>query len=147
MQGEAISCWALKKSGCRFNVGELLILLLLLVSVTSHELRTGSTSVGEGGTTMHRVVTLTLPLARFLTSHKSVSFFFMVGTLSTVDTVGSDESFDLLDCILEAFLVLRRRVVELDFSNLLTFVLISNKVLLLYWRLVGFHLRYLAASE
>lgn len=89
-------------------VGELtwlpLLLLLLFVSVTSHELRSESHSVGEGGTTMHRVVTLTLPLARFLTSHKSVSFFFIVGTLSTVDTVGSDESFDLLDCILEDFL-------------------------------------------
>jgi hypothetical protein len=104
---EELSCWALKKSGWRFNVdGELLILLLLLfVSVTSHELRSGSSAVGEGGTTIHRVVTFTLPLARFLTSHKSVSFFFIVGTLSTVETVGSDESFDLLDCILEDFIM------------------------------------------
>lgn len=52
---------------------------------------------------MQRVVTFTLPLARFFTSHKSVSFFFIVDTLSTVETVGSDESFDLLDCILIDF--------------------------------------------
>lgn len=62
--------------------------------------------IGDGGTTIHRVFTLTLP--RFFTSHKSVSFFFTIIDvgLSTVETVGSDESFDLLDCILEEFYVL-----------------------------------------
>ena len=78
-------------------MGEVELLLLLSISVASSS---GSECVGEGGTTTQRVVTFTLPLARFFTSHKSVSFFFIVGTLSTVDTVGSDESFDLLDCIL-----------------------------------------------
>lgn len=57
---------------------------------------------------MQRVVTLTLPLARLLTSHKSVSFFFMLDTLSTVGTVGDDDSLDLLDCILMDLRVLSR---------------------------------------
>lgn len=61
------------------------------------KLSSGSDLVGEGGTTMQRVVTLTLPLARFLTSHKSVSFFFMLEALSTVSVDGCDDSLDLLD--------------------------------------------------
>lgn len=77
--------------------------LLLLSSTRNSASSGGCESVGDGGTMTQRVVTLTLPLARFFTSHKSVSFFFIVGTLSTVDTVGSDESFDLLDCILIDF--------------------------------------------
>lgn len=81
-------------------MGEVELLLLVSTSVDSSSLWE---CVGDGGTTMQRVVTFTLPLARFFTSHKSVSFFFIVGTLSTVDTVGSDESFERLDCILIDF--------------------------------------------
>lgn len=83
--------------------GELLLFVSTLMSTASGSEGVGF--IGEGGTTMHRVVTLTLP--RFLISHKSVSFFFTIidEGLSTVDTVGSVESFDLLDCILTPFWV------------------------------------------
>ena len=84
---------------------ELLLLSLLLLLSTSHSY---SELSGDGGTTTQRVVTLTFPLLqRDFTSHKSVSFFFIAGctTLSTVDTVGNVESFDLLDCILIDFLL------------------------------------------
>jgi hypothetical protein len=66
---------------------------------------------------MQRVVTLTLPLPRFFMSHKSVSFFFIVETLSTVETVGSDDSFDLLDCILTDFLDCLLFIRWLNFGN------------------------------
>jgi hypothetical protein len=78
--------------------------LLLLASMFESEFSSESGSVvGDGGTTTQRVVTFTLPLARFFTSHKSVSFFFMLDALSTVATVDNVESFDLLDCILKSF--------------------------------------------
>lgn len=79
---------------------EPLLFASMFVSEFSSESSSGG---GDGGTTTQRVVTFTLPLARFFTSHKSVSFFFMLDARSTVETVDADESFDLLDCILKAF--------------------------------------------
>lgn len=83
-----------------------MLLLLLLLSTLKSTASEEVGLIGEGGTTIHLVVTLTLP--RFLTSHKSVSFFFIIIDvgLSTVETVGRVESFDLLDCILDDFLLI-----------------------------------------
>jgi hypothetical protein len=93
--------WLFSQSGDE----EMGCFVLLFASGFESELSSESGSVsGDGGTTTQRVVTFTLPLARFLTSHKSVSFFFMLDALSTVTTVGEVESFDLLDCILITFL-------------------------------------------
>lgn len=103
---------------------ELLLLSKLKLSLSSSE----SVCVGDGGTTIQRVVTLTLPLARFFTSHKSVSFFFIVETLSTVATVGRNESLDLLDCILIDFLQRFSRKVSLVSNKIPRGVVCSTKL-------------------
>lgn len=73
---------------------------MLLSTLSSVFSSSESVWVGDGGTTTHLVVTLTFPLARFLTSHKSVSFLFILEAFSTVGAVGNEESTERLDCIL-----------------------------------------------